>query len=1187
MFPLRYESVRAIGAILALVSLAGAARAGDEGRVRYDRDVRPILSDRCFLCHGQDAAKRAADLRLDKAEEAYKDREGLHALAPKDLAGSELWSRINSADPDEHMPPPDSNKRPLDAKEKEIIRRWIEEGAEYEPHWSFQPPKRPETPAPHKGWSRNPIDGFLEQSMRAHGMQPSPRAEETTLVRRLYLDLTGLPPTPEEVDAYFAAPGADRWERLATRLMTEEPYRTRHAERMALPWLDASRYADTNGIHMDAGRTLWPWRDWVLEAYKANMPFDRFVVEQLAGDLLPEATLAQRVASGFNRNHVITDEGGAIDEEYLVEYAADRSATTASVFLGLTMNCARCHDHKFDPISQDDYYSFYAYFNSNEEPGLYSQLPDPKRAFEPFLEVPAPETQRKRDDLKARVAAATLELAKENPDEARQRDAWLKDALGASRWAELRQVSAKASGGTTLAAQADGSWLAGGENPAKSDYELELATDATGLRLVALEALADPAAGNRPGRAYNGNAVLSGFALEAVSAKDPARTRAVEFEWVWADHEQLNGDYRAVNVLPGAAGEGWALQGHEREGSRVLLLLAKEPFGFEGGTILRARLEQRSIYDQHTLRQVRLRAGSVGDEAVARLPLAQSGWYTCGPFDGTRETMYATRYGPEDAQRVARGADFGGKTWAFRPEFLDGQVNATDGGANVVYAGRELHAPSEREIEVSLGSDDGVQLYLDGKLVHDNRTDRGAQPDQDKVRFVVPRGRHLLAFKIVNTGGQGGFYWRQLERQGELSGALVAALLPAEARWKELDKAVADAWRTAFSPVWRARKEDLARLEGEVQALEASVPKTMVMKERGMPRETYTLVRGRYDQPDKNRRRERAVPPVLGKLPEDAPNNRLGLARWLVSPENPLVARVAVNRLWEQFFATGLVRTTEDFGLQGEYPVHPELLDWLAVEFRESGWNVQHMIRLIVGSEAYRQSSNARPEALERDAENLRLSWFPRKRLPAEAIRDQALYVAGLLVEKQGGPSVKPYQPEGLWTEVAMLQSNTRIFERGMGEDLWRRSLYTYWKRAAPPPSMLTFDAPTREFCNIRRTATNTPLQALVLWNDEQFVEAARVLATRTLDEAGDDRARLQRMFRRCATRTPQEAELERLAAALERFRGRYRAAPDDAKSLLEVGEAPVSMRHDAAELAAWTMVASSLLNIDATIVRS
>jgi hypothetical protein len=346
-------------------------------------------------------------------------------------------------------------------------------------------------------------------------------------------------------------------------------------------------------------------------------------------------------------------------------------------------------------------------------------------------------------------------------------------------------------------------------------------------------------------------------------------------------------------------------------------------------------------------------------------------------------------------------------------------------------------------------------------------------------------------------------------------------------------------------------------------------------------------MRGRYDMPDMARKRERGIPAALGRLPEGSSADRLGLARWMVSAENPLVARVAVNRLWEQFFATGLVRTTEDFGLQGEYPLQPELLDWLAVEYREGGWNTQALIRLITSSKAYRRSSNARPELLERDPQNLALAWFPRKRLPAEHIRDQALHVAGLLVEKQGGPSVKPYQPEGLWQEVAMLQSNTRVYERGMGDELWRRSLYTYWKRAAPPPSMLTFDAPTREFCNIRRTSTNTPLQALVLWNDEQFVEAARVLASRTLDEQGDDRTRLARMFRRCAVRAPQPQELDKLEAALARFRARYAGAPEDAKSLVEVGEAPVPARHAAAELAAWTMVASSLLNIDATIVRS
>ena len=1175
-------------ALLALATsvLSGFVHAQSASpRISYDRDVRPILSDRCFACHGMDAAKRAADLRLDSGEEAHKDRGGLRAIAPGSLKDSEVWARITSTDPDDHMPPAESNKRSLDEREREIIRQWIEQGAEYEPHWSFTAPKRPSLPANAK--SQHPVDALLALSPAAQKLASAPRADETRLVRRLYLDLTGLPPTPEEVARYMAAPHADRWQRLAQELMNEEPYRTRYAERMALPWLDAARYADTNGIHMDAGRTLWPWRDWVLQAYEHNMPFDQFVVAQVAGDLLPEATQEHKVASGFHRNHVITDEGGAIDEEYLVEYAADRAGTTASVFLGLTMNCARCHDHKFDPISQDEYYSFYAYFNSNEEPGLYSQLPDPKRAFEPFMEVLGPEQAAQRTQLKARIAEASALLAQDDPTEAEQRNAWLQQVLGSSRWVDVATLSATGTNGVELAVQVDGSVLAQGANPARADYLIEMRTEATNLRMVAMEVLADPAHGNRPGRASNGNAVLTSFAMEAVSVADPARSETVEFAWAWADHEQGNGDYRVINVLADSPGEGWALQGHERTGSRMLVLVAKQPFGFEGGTLLRTRLEQQSIYDQHTLRQVRLRAAVVDDAVIARLPLAQSGWYICGPFDGNRETMYATRYGPEDAARIDTRARFDGKGWVYRPEFADGQVNATSDGANVVYAAREIFVTSERVLDVALGSDDGVQLYLDGKLVHENRIDRGAQPNQDAAKLTLTPGRHVLAFKIINTGGQGGFYWRWSPRNDELSGTLVAALLPADARWATLDKEIADEWRGAFSPVWRARKATIAGLEAEQAALEASVPKTMVMRERAMPRDTYTLTRGRYDMPDKSRKRERGIPAALGSLPANAPANRLGLAQWLVSDSNPLVARVAMNRLWEQLFVVGLVRTTEDFGLQGEYPHHPELLDWLAVEFRESGWNVQHMVRLIVSSQAYQRSSNASAAQLQHDPENLNLTWFPRKRLPAEAIRDQALYVAGLLVEQQGGPSVKPYQPEGLWQEVAMPPSNTRVYERGMGADLWRRSLYTYWKRAAPPPSMLTFDAPTREFCNIRRTNTNTPLQALVLWNDEQFVEAARVLATRTLDEVGDDRQRLERMFQRCAVRTPQAAEVARLLAALEHFRARYRAAPEDAAALIQIGEAPTSATHAAEELAAWTMIANSLLNLDATIVRS
>jgi hypothetical protein len=657
--------------------------------------------------------------------------------------------------------------------------------------------------------------------------------------------------------------------------------------------------------------------------------------------------------------------------------------------------------------------------------------------------------------------------------------------------------------------------------------------------------------------------------------------------------EQADGDFRAVNLLDADDTSGWAVGAHQVDGPRAALLLADEPFGFEGGTQLVVRLQYGSVYDEHTLGRVRIGCASIADAALDLLPLVSSGWYSAGTFEAARGELFDTAFGPESATDIDLGADFGGNRWRFVDEYADAQLNELPGGQYAAYVAKQVFAPSARTLDVSLGSDDGLRIFLGGREAFAKRVDRGLTADADRTTLTVPRGRHTVVFKIVNTGGQGGFYWRELERAHELDHDLVAALLPTElVAGADAPRGRAErlrtAWRTRFSPRHTAALALVSELEEELNTLEASIPNTMVMKELAEPRATYVLMRGAYDAPDETRPARRNVPAALGVLPAGAPDNRLGLAQWLVAKENPLVARVAVNRLWEQFFGVGIVGTSEDFGLQGEYPTHPELLDWLAVDFQESGWDVKRLVKLVVTSSTYRQSSRVRPELLEIDPDNRLLAYFPRVRLSGEAIRDQALYVSGLLVERLGGPSVKPYQPEGLWQEVAMLQSNTREYVRGSGAELWRRSVYTYWKRAAPPPSMLTFDAPTREFCTIRRNATSTPLQALVLWNDEQFVEAARVLAERTLaDEAGDDGARLSRMFERCTGRAPDRHELELLTRALGEFRERFAAAPSDALQLIEVGESPTAMQHAPAELAAWTMLASTVLNLDATISRS
>ena len=1193
-------SVASLGAppISAAAGAAGDAAAGERhgapGAVRYGRDIRPILSDRCFKCHGPDAATRQADLRLDEFESATRARRGGAAIVPGAAVASQVWLRVTHADAAERMPPPDSHKPSLTAGELDLLGAWIEGGGSTEPHWAFPRPEGRQPPQPREpsGWARGEIDRFILAGLEARGLAPGPQAEPAELLRRVFLDLTGLPPTPEEIDAFVADARPDAYEGWVDRLLTEEPYRTRYAERMASYWMDTARYADTIGIHTDAGRTLWPWRDWVLRAYRENKRFDAFVVEQLAGDLLPEAGQDERVATGFCRAHVVSDEGGAINEEYLVEYAVDRVATTGSVLLGLTLGCARCHDHKYDPISQREFYSLMAYFNSVDEPGVYSQLPDPQRAFEPFMAVPSAQQAAGLADLREKHAAAADEAGRVTPEEERQRREYFAalPARFGTDWS-IPRVAAATATGATLTVQADGSVLASGENPARDDYELRLHTETADLRLILLEALPDATMPHgRVGRAPNGNAVLTGVEVEAISRADPSQRRPVRLAWAWADVEQPDGDFQVVNVLDDAEQSGWAVDAHRQPGGRAALLLADEPFGFEGGTELRITLRYRSIYDQHALGRVRVRVGRLDARAMHELPEALGSWMLVGPFPAdSADAAFDTAFGPEaDAAIDPRhNFGFGNQYWRHAPEVRDGQAAAFGDGVYALYLGRVVYAPTAREMDLSLGSDDGIRVHLNGREVFSNKVARGVAPDQDQARLTLRPGRNDLVFRISNTGGPAGFYYRAAPHDGALARELVAGLLPAAARSAGAHARAEDAWRLAFSPRYREIMQAAAAFERQLAELERQIPLTMVMKELDTPRETFVLTRGQYDHPDRRQPAARGIPAALGRLPDGAAADRLGLARWLTSAENPLVARVAVNRLWEQLFGHGLVRTSEDFGLQGEWPTHPELLDWLAVEFRESGWDVRAMLRLIVTSSTYRQSARRRPDAAAIDPENRLLAHFPRQRLSAEQIRDQALYASGLLVEKLGGPPVRPYQPPGLWEEIAMPQSNTRNYARDQGEGLWRRSLYTYWKRAAPPPAMLTLDAPTREFCTVRRINTNTPLQALVLWNDEQFVEAARVLAARVLGEAGDDDLRLAALLRRCTGRGPSAAEAEALKAALAAWRGRYAQAPAEAEALLAVGETPRPAGIVAEELAAWTLLAGAALSLDATISKN
>jgi mono/diheme cytochrome c family protein len=1192
-----------VGGALALAAVAPAPPTADDGPepVRYARDIRRLLSDRCFQCHGPDPKTRHADLRLDVRDAAIATRKGGAAIVPGSPDESELVRRIESHDADQVMPPKTANKRPLSDQEKDLLRRWIAEGAPYEPHWSFVAPTKPAVPTVRdERWCENDIDRFVLASLERAKVQPSPTADKATLARRVYLDLTGLPPTPEELHAFLADASESAYETLVDRLLTEEPYGSRVAERLAAPWLDGARYADTCGIHMDAGRQIWPYRDWVLRAFRDNLPFDRFLVEQLAGDLLPNPTTENLVASGFNRLHVTTDEGGAIAEEYLVEYAVDRVSTTSSVFLGLTAGCARCHDHKFDPISMEDFYGLYAFFSSIDEPGLYSQLPDPNRAPEPFIDVPTPEHAAEIAALTAKIDAITEAMNSALPGEGEGFTTFRTETLAraGATWSRPQVLGATSSfDKVTLTPREDGSVQASGPIPDAEDYVVLLKTDRRDQRLLLLEALATPpeAGGTSrgAGRMPHGNAVLTSITLETRPAGSNAEWERVPFRWAWADVTQTDRDFAPVYLLDGMQPLGWAADGNDKAGERLLAFLADKPFGGNAEspeTELRVTLAFRSPFAQHSMGRVRFHVGAIGDEGLAMLPTAPSRWQHVGPFPAESATVaYERQNGPETVTSIDLAQNFGAgnQFWRFDPRFADETTAPLADGLNASYLGRMIWSPTDRELDVALGTDDGFHLFVNGTQVAAQQVNRSITPGQDRVRIPLKAGKNSLVLKVVNTGGPAAYWYGQTPSAVVLDRDLLFTLLPTDALGAAREDRLASAWRRTYFPAFRDAEAQRAALVAERTAVEAKQPRTMVMRELPEQRPTFVLTRGQYDHPDRSRPVSRAIPKAFGSLPQGAPANRLGLAQWMIAAENPLVARVAVNRLWEIAFGAGLVRTSEDFGQQGEWPTHPELLDWLAVDFREHQWDMRRMLRMIVTSATYRQSSVVRADLDERDPENRLLAYYPRRRLGAEQIRDQALYVAGILVEKLGGPSVKPYQPAGLWQEVSMPQSNTRVFEQGMGDDLWRRSIYTYWKRACPPPSLQTFDAPTREACVIRRPSTNTPLQALVLWNDVQYVEAARSLAERTLLASGaDDTARMRELFLRCTGREAEAAELERLLAAIASFRARYATDPDAASALVRTGNRPVAADIPPVDLAAWTMVASAVMNLHETITQ-
>ncbi len=1037
---------------LLFASAAASAAGAAQPPVDFNRDVRPILADNCFKCHGPDEHAREARLRLDDRAVATKPaKSGLVPIVPGHPGDSELVARLT--DRDEPMPPADSGKK-LTPAQIATLRQWVAEGAAYAPHWSFVPPTAAALPSVRNAaWPRNALDRFVLAHLEARQLAPSAEADRPTLLRRVSLDLTGLPPTLAELDAFLADRAPDAYERAVDRLLASP----RFGERMAVDWLDAARYADTNGFFRDAGRQAWPWRDWVVAAFNRNLPYDRFIVDQLAGDLLPAPTLEQKIATGFNRNHTMSNESGLIDEEYRVEYVADRLETTATVFLGLTVGCARCHDHKYDPISQRDYYQLFAFFNNTVESGLL-KADDPP----PVMDVTTPAQQ---------AEAARLAAARKTAESAFA-------ATARALAPEIAEWEASAARGE-LHAPASGLL-------AHVDFEPEAAADSAG-------AASPPRA---PGLNEQGNLPrVAGLAGQAGS-----------FDGM--QHAELPGDLPIAADRPFTVGL-WL----KASGSLNGVLAKTEP-----------EHERRGF-------EVVWMKGWLHVNLINR-------WVASAIEVQTKEPMKG-----RDWNHVVVSYDGSGRASGFHI-FTDGVE------APFEIKRDNLSGPTANPAPLKIGRrDSGLGFY--GQLDEFRLFDRALGAAEVRAWYWADRLHTPLAMQPEKRDARQkamlvDYY---VERHGQPAARAAAARL-AEARTAEENH-------------------------------RGTLPKTLVMHEVEKRRATHVLMRGQYDQP--GLAVEAGVPAVLPPLPGDAPRNRLGLAQWLVSPGHPLTARVAVNRFWQAFFGEGLVATPNDFGAQGDPPSHPALLDWLAADFART-WDPKALCRLIVTSATYRQSSIPTRALLERDPENRLLARGPRFRLSGEMQRDQALAISGLLVDRVGGPPVKPYQPPGLWEAVSFNGEFT--YERDSGDGLWRRSLYTYWKRSSPPPAVQLFDGPTRESCTVRRPRTNTPLQALVLLNDDTFVEAARVLAAATLEAATTPAGRAAHLFRRATARTPSAAESATLVTLAAKQLARFQADPASARKLLAVGESPRGRDRDAGEIAAWTLVAQAVLNLDEVITR-
>jgi hypothetical protein len=1044
-------------------------------RVAFNYHIKPILSDRCFACHGPDRNARSTEFRLDTEEGAFAaliESKGEHAIVSGDPHNSEIFRRIVSEDPEYQMPPPESNLT-LSSREVALITKWIEQGAEWKKHWSFIPPEDPELPkVKNSSWVKNDIDRFVLGRLEQEGLQPSSQADKEQLIRRVTFDLTGLPPTLEEIDAFIADKSGNAYGKVVDRLLGSKAY----GERMAIEWMDVARYADSHGYQADGLRTMWPWRDWVIDAYNNDMPFDQFVTWQLAGDLLPNATREQILATAFNRNHAFNSEAGAVDEEFRTEYVLDRTNTLGKAFLGLTLECARCHDHKYDPILQKDYYKLSAFFNNVKELGVGSA--DGNAG--PTVLLPEKEVEEKLNFIKDKIREQEEVLDKRR-----------------------LEVASKAN--------ADLTFVKVGQSPAPRGLVAHYPLD-----VIEKNATPNLADAKKPAR-ISGQPTLEKGAVgqglrfdneyEFLSLPNVGMFEKTEpFSiGVWVKPDKLD-DY--AEIL-GNAG-------------------TKNPY-WRGYEVFLDSVNRISIRLTHALPHNYIQVTT-----AKAIPVRKWSHFMF-TYDGSAKAAGLTLY--IDGMAVEKRVDF-------------------DNLYKSIIPVSKGFTREERPIRVAksyraYSGDNGI---FEGSI--------------DDIRIYDCNLTYAEVARVYGTDP-----------------LRDAVAVPEAGRSKEQRDIISEYYLSRYDEKFNATLERLFNLRNEELSLMETVQEVMVMKEMDTPRKTHVLHRGVWDVPAEEV--EAGTPDEVMEFPQDLPRNRLGLAKWLVDPKNPLFARVTVNRFWKSYFGKGIVSTADDFGNQGALPTHPELLDWLALQFIHSGWDVKAFQKLIVMSATYQQTSTSDPELFKKDPANMLLARGPNYRLPAEMIRDNALAASGLLVKKIGGPSVKPYQPAGLWEEKGEFSHFLLTYQTDKGDGLYRRSLYTFWRRTSPPPSMLTFDAGSRYLCTVDRQTTNSPQQALVLLNDPQYVEASRLLGERMMKEGGTTTGeRITYAFRMLTSRKPTAAELELLGNLYKEELGNYTKDTTGAETLLDVGEHPRDPSLDVAALAANSVVASIIMNHDAAYTK-